>query len=78
MYYKVFARNYVVLYSTICVPHNPVALYRVTIQVVQSLPLTSKQKFRFIEWASYKTETFVLMSTEGFAQPDWSPCTSVQ
>ena len=37
--------------------------YRVTIQVVPSLPLTSKQKFRFSMRPMY------------VAQPEWSPCT---
>ena len=41
--------------------------YRVTIQLVQNLRLTSKQKFRF-------GLAFVLKSTGGFAQAEWSPC----
>ena len=40
-------------------------IYRVTIPLVQNLPLTSKQKFRFcLAWPS-QNETFVLMLTGG-------------
>ena len=33
----------------------------------------SKQKLRFSTWASYDNGTFVLMSTGGLAEPEWSP-----
>ena len=49
-------------------------IYRVTIRVVPDLLLTSKQKFCFSIWFSYKNVTFVLQSTGGLAQPEWSPC----
>ena len=50
--------------------------YRVTHQVVQNLPLTSKHKFRFgLAWLG-QSGTFVFKSMGGFAQPDVSPCTS--
>ena len=40
---------------------------------VQNLPLTSKQKFRFaLTWPG-QGGTFVLNSTGGFAQGEWSP-----
>ena len=48
--------------------------YRVTHQVVQNLPLTSKQKFHFGIAAS---GTFVLKSMGGFALLDVSPCSRV-
>ena len=51
--------------------------YRVTIQLVQNLPLTSKQKFRVawhgLAWPG-QSGTFVLASMGGFAQAEWSPC----
>ena len=45
-----------------------------TIQVVPNLVLTSKHKFRFSTRPMYYNVTFVLMSTGGLAQPNWSPC----
>ena len=49
--------------------------YRATIQVVTNLPLTPKQMLRFSISSSYKNGTFVLVSTGGLSQPEWSPCT---
>ena len=47
--------------------------YRVTHQVVQNLPLTSKHKFWFgLAWLG-QNGTFVLKSRGGFAQPDVTP-----
>ena len=46
--------------------------YMVTHQVDSNLPLTTKQKWRFCTWASYRN--FVLMSTGGLNQRDVSPC----
>ena len=37
--------------------------------------IDNKKRLRFSRWASYKNGTFVLMSTEGLTQPEWSPCT---
>ena len=53
---------------------NVKPLYRVTIQVVPNLPLTSKQKFCYSIRPMYWNATFVLMSTGGLAQPEWSHC----
>ena len=39
------------------------------------ITLTSKQKFRFSLARPGQNGTFVLMSTGGFAQHEWSPCT---
>ena len=48
--------------------------YRVIIQLVTNLLLTSKPKFRFSMRPIYENGTFVLMSsTGGLAQPEWSP-----
>ena len=54
------------------------SMYRVTIQLVQSLLLTSKLKFRFSLARPGKARpkrNFFLESTGGFAQAEWSPCT---
>ena len=48
-------------------------VYRVTIQVVPNLPLTSKHKLCFSTWASYLNGTFVLMSTEVWHNPNGHP-----
>ena len=50
--------------------------YRVTIYVVPNLLLTPKQRLFFSTWAPYLIKTFVLMSTGGCEQREWSPCTS--
>ena len=50
-------------------------MYRVTEQRVQNLPLTSKQKFRFVLAWPGQSGPFVLKSTGGFAQTARSPCT---
>ena len=48
-------------------------IYRVTIPLVQNLPLTSKQKFRFcLAWPG-QNGTFVLKSRGGFEQVEWLP-----
>ena len=57
-----------------CIMQMGCYYYRVTIQVVSNLPLTSKLRLRFDTWASYQNGTFVLMSTVGLTQPEWSPC----
>ena len=45
--------------------------------IVQNLPLTSKQKFHFGLTCPDQAKTeLVLKSTGGFAQAEWSPCTS--
>ena len=49
-------------------------MYRVTIPLVQNLLLTSKQKFRFGLARTGQSGTFVLKSTGGFEQVEWSPC----
>ena len=51
-------------------------LYRVTIQLVQTLPLISKPKFRFGLASPGQSGTYVLKTPGGFAQAEWSPCTS--
>ena len=51
------------------------SLYRVTIQLVMNLPLNSKQKFRFGLARPGENGTFVLQSTGGSSQAEWSPCT---
>ena len=50
--------------------------YRVTHQVGPNLPLTPKQKLRFIIKGLYWYATLVLMSTGGWELPEWSPCTN--
>ena len=50
-------------------------IYRVTIQVVSNLQLTPKQMLRFSVRSSYYNGTFVLVSTGGLKQLEWSPCT---
>ena len=50
-------------------------LYRVTIQVVSNLPLTSKHKFCFNMRPVSLKATFVLVSMGGLPQPNVSPCT---
>ena len=73
------------LYSMVSYLKNPNActlsvsnIYRVTIQVVSSLPLTPKQRLCFSTWASYINRAFVSMSTGGLTQPEWSPCSDKQ
>ena len=51
--------------------------YKVTIQVISSLPLTSKQKYCFNIRNLYYNATFVLVPTTGLTQPEWSPCMTV-
>ena len=51
------------------------SFYRVTIQLVINLLLTSKQKFLWPGLAqSGQSGTFVLKSTGGSSQAEWSPC----
>ena len=52
--------------------------YRVTIQLVQNLPLTSKHKFCFGLARPGQGGTFVLKSTGVFAHAEWSPCITHQ
>ena len=65
-------------YTPTPVPKNSLWLYRVTNPLVQNLPLTSKQKFRFGQpvqaWPG-QNGTFVLKSMGGFEQMELSPCT---
>ena len=48
-------------------------IYRVTIQVVQNLPLALIWKLRF-SIRTLKTQIFESMPTGGFEQAEWSPC----
>ena len=57
---------------------NILNVYRVTIQLVTNLPVTSKQKFCFgLAWPSLARpkRNFLLKSAGGFGQRDGSPCT---
>ena len=54
---------------------NALFQYRVTIQVVSNLTLTSIQKLCYSMRPMYENAHFVLMSTGGLTQPEWSPCT---
>ena len=47
---------------------------QLTIQLVQNLPLTLKQKFCFGLARPGQNGTLFVKSTGGFAQGDWSPC----
>ena len=52
--------------------------YRVTIQLMTNLLLTSKQKFRFglaMPDQARPKRNFCLKSTGGSSQAEWSPCT---
>ena len=49
-------------------------LYRVTIHVVPNLLLTQRQSFRISTCTSYSNGALVLMSTGGWEQHEWSPC----
>ena len=51
------------------------SIYRVTIQAVPNLLLTTKWMLRFSICSLYWNTTFVMMSTGGSEQPEWSPCT---
>ena len=54
--------------------------YRVTIQLVTNLPFTSKKKFCFAlarPTRPGQKETYVLNSTGGSLQAEWSPCYSI-
>ena len=46
-------------------------MYRVTIQVVPNLPLTSKQRLRFSKRSKYRNATSAYMSTKPGEQPEW-------
>ena len=49
-------------------------MYRVTQHVGPNLLLPPKQRLCFSTWASYWNGTFVLMSTGGWEQHEWSLC----
>ena len=53
-------------------------LYRVTIQLVQNLLLTSKRMLCFSICSLYENVTFVFMSTGCWKLPDVSPCTQIK
>ena len=55
--------------DSICIWKSPL-FYRVTIQVVPNLQLTSKQKLCFNTRASYLNVTFILTSTQCLTQPE--------
>ena len=55
-----------------------ICIYRVAIPVDSNLLLTPEQRLRCSTWATYRNGTFVLMSTGGLNQSDWSPCTLQQ
>ena len=61
---------------TFCILRSLRYRYRVTIQLVQLVVFTSKQRMRFSIRAMYLNATFILLSTQPCEQAEWSTCTS--